>query len=667
MPKPEALSTRQTDSILLVAVAVSLLLVGCPGEDINPPAVEVVEPAAGATVSGTVTIKARATDDRGVSVVEFYADSTKLGSDSTSDQDFYSLSWNTAGLAPGSAHVLYCVARDHAGNHTMSATVPVVMSASAGTHHGGPIVRAETWRRQDNPHVVDRDLAVEAVLTLEPGVRVFVADNAAVVAGSRNPSGLVCRGKADTVISFTALSSPGRPGSWKGIELDANCLPESTVFEHCVVEYAGGNGKALLYSSGAAPAVRSSSFRSSTSAGVAAASGGFSAFEGNVMSGCAGFALSVDAGSAGSIGYNNRFDGNGLRGIELTAGTVAATDTWQNPGVPYCITGTATVADSSNPLLSVAAGCSLLFADSCRLRVGVGRPGGLQCDGSYGRITFAGLSSAPVPGAWRGIEFLENTDQVRSVLRYCVIENAGAAASSAIWCYSAAITIAGCRISNSASGGIQCTNTGFARFESDTVTGCNGFPLRIAAPYVATLGTGNLFAGNAKDVIDVAAGPVTRNAQWRNQGVPYVVNGMVEVGSTYEPTLTVGPGTVLQFAPGSGLAVGRSQRATLLAIGVPDSITFTGTDSVPGWWCGVELHTLAQNSSILDHCRLLYGGGGNTGILLVDSCVPTVTGCEIAYSSNYCCYLINTDLDPDMLLDYNWLHDWAEGYEPIGP
>jgi hypothetical protein len=52
--------------------------------------------------------------------------------------------------------------------------------------------------------------------------------------------------------------------------------------------------------------------------------------------------------------------------------------------------------------------------------------------------------------------------------------------------------------------------------------------------------------------------------------------------------------------------------------------------------------------------------------------MPVVTGNEIAWSSNYCVYVVNSEIDPDTLRVDNWLHDWAPGfddiyYEPFSP
>ncbi|MBM3322902.1 right-handed parallel beta-helix repeat-containing protein [candidate division WOR-3 bacterium] len=649
-----------------LAPLLSVMLVfsaGCPGEDTTPPSVEIITPARGDTVSGVVPVRVRATDNRGVVQVQFSLDGSLLGADSSPDQNVFSLNWNTTGLAPGSARIIGCAAQDRAGNRGV-AEVEVIISPAAGTRHRGPITAPETWKAAGNPHVVEADLAVETRLVLEPGVVVLVADRAAIDAGSRYPAAVVCRGRSDSAVVITALSSTPGPGSWQGIRLLGNCQPDSSVFEYCTIEYGGGNGRGLIYSDGARPAFRNCILRHSAAAGVAATRLGFGAFAGNVASDCAGFPVSVDAGSVSTIGANNNLANNARRGIEVTGGTVATSTDWPNRFLPYCVTSTITVAGAANPLLTVAPGCSLLFADSVRLRVGAGAAGGLAADGSYGPILFGPLSSAPAPGAWRGIEFWEGTDAGRTVLRFCRVEYAGFAGSAAVSCYSAPVTMTGCRISAGAGDGLQCTDCGFSRLEHDTVVNCAGYPLRIGAAFVGSLGTGNSFTGNGRDSILVSSGTITRSAQWRRHSVPYLVRGSVEVGSAYEPTLTIDPGVQLCFVD-SGLVVGRRSGATLTAVGLPDSIVFTGSDAVPGAWRGVELHPYADSRSRLIRCRLLYGGVGGRGILYVDSCVPGIRENEVAYSSSYCAYLWNTDLEADSLLAANWLHDPAPGYDTV--
>ena len=58
-------------------------------------------------------------------------------------------------------------------------------------------------------------------------------------------------------------------------------------------------------------------------------------------------------------------------------------------------------------------------------------------------------------------------------------------------------------------------------------------------------------------------------------------------------------------------------------------------------------------------------GGADRGNLLIAGSEPTVTGCEIGWSSNYCVWLLESELGPDSLRERNWLHDWAPEFEDI--
>jgi hypothetical protein len=645
---------------MLFALCCLVLLAGCPGEDITPPEVTIIEPADGDSLAGTTTLRARATDNGRVARVEFFVDTVRVGIDTSAAGQIFESAWNLGVMRPGSAHTLSCTATDEAGNRNSSPAITVYISSSAGTHHSGIIAATETWTAAESPHVIDSDLDVEAFLTVQPGAVVLVADGATIEVGARSPAGLVARGRADSVIHFTALNPAPGPGAWGGIRFGSNTVPDSSILRHCVVEYAGGGGSLVRCEAGRVD-IDSSELHSSSGSGVSASGTGLGSLSHSAFSGCARYPVSIGPGLVSALGTGNTFSDNSRNAIELTGGAVAATDTWPNLGVPYAITATVTVADGTNPLLSIAPGCSLLFADSAKLRVGLGKPGGLRADGTYGRIVFGPLADSPGPGQWRGIEFWEETDPIRTILNYCSIEGAGAGNSAAITCYSAALLITNTRIAGNAGGGIYCQSTGFTRFENDTITGCAGFPLHIAAQYVSTIGNGNSFSGNTLDAIEVTGGAITSNAQYRRQDVPYLVRQTIEVGSALEPTLILQNGVELQFEPGAALAIGRAAKASLQA----DSVTFTGVTSQPGAWDGLELHRYTANTSRVERCRLLYGGGANYGILLIDSCIPVLDGNEIAFSSNYCVFMRNTELDPDTVRSKNWLHDWDPAFEDI--
>ncbi|MFX0094623.1 MAG: Ig-like domain-containing protein, partial [Candidatus Hodarchaeota archaeon] len=82
------------------------------GPDTTPPTVSITSPADGATVGGTVTISASASDNVGVTKVEFYVDDVLKGTDTSSP---YSYSWGTTAYSDG-LHDLKAIAYDAADN-----------------------------------------------------------------------------------------------------------------------------------------------------------------------------------------------------------------------------------------------------------------------------------------------------------------------------------------------------------------------------------------------------------------------------------------------------------------------------------------------------------------------------------------------------------------------
>ncbi|HYO51657.1 PHB depolymerase family esterase [Archangium sp.] len=99
-----------------------------PG-DTTPPTVNVTSPANGATVSGTLTVTASASDAVGVTKVELYVDGTLVSTDTAAP---YELSWNTTTVANGS-HALMARAYDAAGNTGVDNDTGVTVSNSGSS------------------------------------------------------------------------------------------------------------------------------------------------------------------------------------------------------------------------------------------------------------------------------------------------------------------------------------------------------------------------------------------------------------------------------------------------------------------------------------------------------------------------------------------------------
>jgi len=93
--------------------------------DTTAPTVSVTSPAGGATVTGSITIDATATDNVGVVGVQFTLDGVNLGAEQTTAP--YAITWNSASVANG-VHVIAAVARDAAGNSQIAASVSVTVN-----------------------------------------------------------------------------------------------------------------------------------------------------------------------------------------------------------------------------------------------------------------------------------------------------------------------------------------------------------------------------------------------------------------------------------------------------------------------------------------------------------------------------------------------------------
>ena len=98
--------------------------------DTTPPVTSVTAPAAGSTVSGTVTVTATASDNVGVKKIEIYLDDALLSSGTASP---FSTSWNTASVANAS-HTLTSKAYDAAGNVGTSNPISVTVNNGAVTN-----------------------------------------------------------------------------------------------------------------------------------------------------------------------------------------------------------------------------------------------------------------------------------------------------------------------------------------------------------------------------------------------------------------------------------------------------------------------------------------------------------------------------------------------------
>jgi len=157
------------------SASVTVTVNNAPPPDTTPPTVSITSPASGATVSGTTSVTASASDNVGVVSVQFLLDDGINGSAEATTAP-YSVSWNTATASDG-LHKITAIARDAAGNSTTSAPVTVTVANNAppppppppaskrfedtdpSVAYSGPGWRADVYAALSNGQATDSDQA----------------------------------------------------------------------------------------------------------------------------------------------------------------------------------------------------------------------------------------------------------------------------------------------------------------------------------------------------------------------------------------------------------------------------------------------------------------------------------------------------------------------------
>jgi fibronectin type 3 domain-containing protein len=117
-----------------VSPASNQVTVTTPAGDTTPPTVALTAPSAGATVSGTTTLVASASDASGIAGVQFLLDGSPLGAEDLSSP--YEIAWSSTTASNGQ-HTLAARARDGAGNTATSANTTVTVANGNGPEQVG--------------------------------------------------------------------------------------------------------------------------------------------------------------------------------------------------------------------------------------------------------------------------------------------------------------------------------------------------------------------------------------------------------------------------------------------------------------------------------------------------------------------------------------------------
>ncbi|MBU6399863.1 MAG: right-handed parallel beta-helix repeat-containing protein [Verrucomicrobia bacterium] len=552
---------------------------------------------------------------------------------------------------------------------------------------GGTMGGTNTWNSPgaNLPYFLNGELALAegAQWTLDPGVTAQTDNQRVLIYGT-----LTALGTDAAPITFTSRKATPAPGDWKGVYFGP--AAGASQLDHVNVAYAGRDNLgyihwayryAALFVDSCSPRFDHLNVVQSQWAGLELYASA-SKISDTLIRGCGGNALIAEAGSRPEI-TSTRFAGNGgngtgyytvsidppsvpvpsnvifetniLQGVQVSAGTLGASGTWQSwhTNAPYVLTGDVTIDGPAQ--LVIAPGTVIKLAG-----VGLFVNGALLADGQAAPITFTsarddalagdtngdGTNTVAVAGDWKGVYLSPNSGA--SVMNRCTLRYAGKDSlgyihwgyrRAAVYVDSCSATIAGCSVLDSAADGLalyasqaSAQNNTFRNlgdgWHAIAFHSLDCFPLLADN---AAAGTGNLG-------VYVPDGTIASSGRWTKPGAdfPYLPTG----------NLTVADGTTLSLAPGvtvktsGGIYVNGRLDARGTAV---SPITFTSRKGAPapGDWKGIYLAPSAGGSA-LRFCNLLYAGADSLGYynwayrrtaLYVESCAPQLGDLSIAQSA----------------------------------
>lgn len=316
-------------------------------------------------------------------------------------------------------------------------------------------------------------------------------------------------------------------------------------------------------------------------------------------------------------------------------GTISASETWGPVPFGHHVTCSVVVEGAAAPVLTIAQGAIVYFAEGTSLRVGVLGAGDVIVENALLTSDAANLQ----PGHWGGVSVGALSSTLSSVSGG-LIEYAGAGSvepaglrldgatltsdiqlvsrfnlgSGVLMRRGANATFTNSDLSDNERYGLDADSASLLSgpITTTTFSGNGEYALLIEAADAYQLDPTSSYSGNTKSGVALSgAVAIATNATWNNLNAPYVVLNDIEVEDVVAPVLTIAAGTQVLFRPGAGLSVGDNDMGDLVVAGSPSSSVYFGPESQlqPGAWDGLFLGPNTSVATDLQWFDVEYAGG----------------------------------------------------------
>ncbi len=641
-------------TLTFITMLISILLVACPAPTPSAPAVQSVTVSPenptvqlGQTrqFSATVNVTGGAPQD-----VSWSSSNESVATISATGL----LTSLSVGTTTVTATSTFDSSKSGTATVTVTAGTPVTVDCSTAQELSENITSDQTLPL--DCFTVTTNITVSAALTLQPGTILQFNTNA----GLRVADGGSLRAEGNATNPIRLTSSSGDPNDWRGIGFFTSS--SNNVLSHVFIENAGrtfgaingSNATNLYIADNATVAIRNSTFARSAGVGVYvnADSAELLAFENNSFVANNTAAMRITAKQLGEIGSGNTFSTDALpsaQHIQVAATTLRSSATWPAADVAYRFFGN-TFIDDVGATITIQAGTRLEFNTNAGLRLNAGSLRALGT--AENGITFTSASGDP--NDWYGVGI--NSSSAQNLFEYVTIANAGrtfgaingSRSTNLYIAANAQIAINNSTFATSSGRGIwvEAASAVLASFDNNTFDGNTAAPIRLYSNQLGRIGSGNTFGTNAPFAgrfVEVRGTDITTSQTWQNLDIPY---RFFENHFINDPaaTVTIEPGTTLQFDGNSGLRV---NAGALSAIGTAsERITFTSASGSTGGWRGIGINSGSSSNALrfvrLENAGRTFGvinGGRSTNLYVSSIGVIAVTETGFTGSSGHGIYM----------------------------
>lgn len=295
---------------------------------------------------------------------------------------------------------------------------------------------------------------------------------------------------------------------------------------------------------------------------------------------------------------------------------ISTSQTWKASDNPHIVRGEVDIEGPGSPEVTIEPGVIVKFEADGELFVGYGAAGSLKVNGTTAApVTFTSAASSPAAGNWGAINFGSNASSTSNITN-AVIEYCGKTSfygNACLHLNGATVTVNNLTVRNSSGRGVQVRSNGKFGAGSANVTVQNAaaYPISITANFIGTIPTGGTFTGNTQNMVNVEEQKVTTTQTWPNLGIPYLMNGEIDIEGSATPVVTIPAGSVYRFATGASLYVGYGAAAALNVNGTaaaPVLFTADATSPSAGHWEAINFASNASSNSSISNATIEYCG-----------------------------------------------------------